>query len=407
MALRGVAVMVAVLSLAAEPPTWPQWRGPNRDGTVTGPTWPDNLHGLSQAWRVAELGPSYSGPIVAADRVFTTETRDKKAEYVSAYDRASGRKLWEVNWPGAMDVPFFARANGSWIRSTPAYDGERLYVGGIRDVLVCLDAKDGREVWRYDFMKEFNSPLPTFGNVCSPLVDATGVYVQAGGAVVKLDKLTGTLKWKAMQDGGGTNGSAFSSPVLTAVAGREQLLVQTREILAGLDPASGDVLWKQPVTAFRGMNIYTPVVFGDSLFTSTYGGKSERFDVSQDGGTFAVNKSWSFKAEGYMSTPVVIDGHAYVHLRNQRITCVDLKTGKQTWTSDRSYGKYWSLVANRDRVMALDEKGILYLIRANPEKFEILDSKKVSETESWAHLAVCGDEVFVRELNALTAYRWK
>jgi outer membrane protein assembly factor BamB len=30
-----------------------------------------------------------------------------------------------------------------------------------------------------------------------------------------------------------------------------------------------------------------------------------------------------------MSTPVVIDGHAYLHLRSQRFTCVDLATGKQ------------------------------------------------------------------------------
>jgi hypothetical protein len=107
-----------------------------------------------------------------------------------------------------------------------------------------------------------------------------------------------------------------------------------------------------------------------------------------------------------MSTPVVIDGHAYLHLRNQRFTCMDLTTGQRKWTT-APYGKYWSLVANGDRILALDQRGDLLLIRANPQQFELLDQRKISSDSTWAHLAVCGNEVFVRELNAMTAYRWK
>lgn len=69
---------IVTLPAAAESATWPQWRGPERNGQVTGPSWPARLdtNQLQQTWRV-ELGPSYSGPIVAGDRVFTTETKDK------------------------------------------------------------------------------------------------------------------------------------------------------------------------------------------------------------------------------------------------------------------------------------------------------------------------------------------
>jgi hypothetical protein len=106
-----------------------------------------------------------------------------------------------------------------------------------------------------------------------------------------------------------------------------------------------------------------------------------------------------------MSTPVFVDNHAYLHLRNQRFTCVDLRTGERKWTT-RPYGKYWSLVANGDRILALDQRGDLLLIRATPEKFDLLDERKISNDSTWAHLAVCGRDVFVRELNALAAYRW-
>ena len=40
-----------------------------------------------------------------------------------------------------MKVPFFARKNGSWVRSTPIYSKGTLYVGGIRDVLRAIDGK--------------------------------------------------------------------------------------------------------------------------------------------------------------------------------------------------------------------------------------------------------------------------
>jgi hypothetical protein len=74
--------------------------------------------------------------------------------------------------------------------------------------------------------------------------------------------------------------------------------------------------------------------------------------------------------------------------------------------SDKTFGKYWSMAARGDRILALDQKGILYLIKANPEKLELLDQRKVSDQETWAHLAVRGNEIFVRELGAVAAYRW-
>jgi outer membrane protein assembly factor BamB len=108
-----------------------------------------------------------------------------------------------------------------------------------------------------------------------------------------------------------------------------------------------------------------------------------------------------------MSTPVVIDGHAYLHLRNQKFTCLDLATGKQKWTTTSRYGQYWSLVAQKDHILALDQNGELLLIRAKPERFDLLDSRKISDQETWGHLAVCGDQVFVRELNGISVYRWR
>ena len=411
-AVFATACVICQVAAAADPSaSWPQWRGPTRDGqAAASPAWPDRIDEatLVQKWR-AELGPSYSGPIVAGDRVFITESRGKKSEVVQALSRSTGQQAWSAEWPGSMSVPFFAWENGDWIRATPAFDGESLYVAGMRDVLVCLDVASGKERWRVDFVKQFKSPLPAFGFVSSPLVDGEYVYVQAGASFVKLNRRTGETVWRSLTDAGGMNGSAFSSPFKATLAGQSQFLVQTRDRLVGVDESTGDELWSQKIEAFRGMNILTPVVVGNSIFTSSYGGKAWLYDVTREGDAGAkkmtVSERWQNKTQGYMSTPVVIDGFIYTHLKNQRFACLELATGKERWITT-PYGKYWSLVAQGKKILALDEQGELLLIQANPEKFELLGQRHVSDSPTWAHLAVCDDEVFVRDLKGLTVYRW-
>ncbi|MFM8470096.1 MAG: PQQ-binding-like beta-propeller repeat protein [Limisphaerales bacterium] len=138
--------------------------------------------------------------------------------------------------------------------------------------------------------------------MCSPLLDETGVYVQAGSSLVKLSKQDGKILWRTLKDGGGMWGSVFSSPMFATLQGQRQLVVQTRAKLAGVNPANGEVLWEQPVEAFRGMNILTPVVHDDMLFTSTYGGKTIGFKVARNSDRYSVSKAWEHKAQGYMTT---------------------------------------------------------------------------------------------------------
>ncbi len=402
-----VFVLTSLSIPAQNKPIWNQWRGPARDGKITGTNWPDRLADkhLEKTWRM-ELGPSYSGPIVSADAVFVTETKDKTTEIVRALDRNTGKELWKVEWPGAISVPFFAKRNGDWIRATPAYDGKSLFVAGMRDVLVSLNAKTGKEQWRVDFVQQFKTGAPEFGMVCSPLIDGEAIYVQAGNAVVKLEKATGKVIWRAMANGTSIMESgAFSSPIIAEVAGKRQLIAQSREHLAGLDLQTGAVLWKQAVPSFRGMNILTPVVIGDAIFTSSYQNKSWLYNVTKATDGYKVAETWQNTAQGYMSSPVVIEGYAYMHLANQRFACVDLKTGERTWTS-KPFGKYASLVAQGNKILALDERGILLLIKANSKEFELLDERQISDEDTWAHLAIAGEEIFVRELNAINAFRW-
>jgi outer membrane protein assembly factor BamB len=223
---------------------------------------------------------------------------------------------------------------------------------------------------------------------------------------VKVDKRSAKVVWRSLQDDGGMSGGAFSSPVIATLDDTRQLVVQTREKLAGLDLETGRPLWEQPVPAFRGMNILTPVIVGDSIFTSSYQNKSWLFSVKKSDGQFRSREVWTEKSQGYMSTPVVVDGHLFMHLQNQRFACLDVATGERTWTST-PFGKYASLVAQDDRILALDQTGRLLLMQADPKEFRLLSERKVSDQETWAHLAVDDNLIVVRELNAVSVFEWR
>lgn len=389
--------------------TWPQWRGPSRDGKLAGPAWPSSLSEdhLTQRWRVP-LGPSYSGPIVGPHAVYVTETRDKRFERVTALDRSTGKELWHSEWEGSIEVPFFARKNGSWIRSTPALDGESLFVGGMQDTLICLSAKTGEKRWSIAFSKIKGAEEPAFGLVSSPLVVGSHVYAQGASSLYKIDSRTGEVVWETLKEMHGMmSEGAFSSPVLAEVHGRPQIVVQTRLRLAGVDPEDGKVLWSHEIDSFRGMHILTPTVFENKVFTSTYRGKSYLFELPNQAESSPLAEAWTNKAMGYMSSPVLVDGHLYLHLQNRRFSCIDTKSGKEAWRTSESFGEYWSLISNAGQILALDQTGELLLINANPQKFELADRRTVSKGETWGHLAAAGSQLFIRELNAISAYDWK
>jgi len=231
------------------------------------------------------------------------------------------------------------------------------------------------------------------------------LFVQAGGGIMKIEADTGKTIWTSLKDGGGMNGSAFSSPTIETLFNQEQLVVQKRTELVGLDLEKGKVLWNEKTPAFRGMNIMTPCKYKNGFFASTYGGGSFFLNLSREQEDYQVEQAWKTTVQGYMSTPILIDKYAYLHLRNQRVTCIDMETGKQMWTT-RPYGKYWSMVSDGKRILALDSGGTLYLLNANPDKFDLVDSRKVSDSSTWAHLATIDGYVFIRSLDKLISLRW-
>ncbi len=192
------------------------------------------------------------------------------------------------------------------------------------DVVACFDVGTGNERWRIDFNKQHNVELPSFGLVCSPLIDGEYVYVHAGGGIRQIRLADGQLGWIAMKEEGGMMGGAFSSPIIAELNGQRQLIAATRSAIVGIDLTDGRALWQRPVETFRGMNILTPTLLGNKIFSSSYGGRSEAFQVvSKSANEWSTETLWEGKSEGYMSSPLLIGKYVYLHLKNNRVCCVN------------------------------------------------------------------------------------
>jgi outer membrane protein assembly factor BamB len=335
--------------------------------------------------------------------VYTTETVDESFERVTAFDLETGELKWTSRWDGAIEVPPYALANGSWFKSTPALAENSLVVLGMRDELVCLEPATGELRWQVDLANRFTARRPPFGGVCSPLIDGGSVYVMAGGGTVKLSLSDGSTQWRVLADEG-EDDDALSSPLIATLAGRRQLLVQTRTRLCGLDLDTGSLLWSQRIEAYRNMNILTPTVSGDRVFTAAQRGQAQCFQIRHENGAWSCQEVWSQRTQAYMSSPVSDGTTLFMHSSNERLVALDWATGEILWTGN-PLGKYQSMVRNDQVLLVLNSDGELLVVRPNREDLTILDRRKVAD-DSWAYLGVSAQGLLIRDLNALKVYRY-
>ena len=187
-------------SLVAPGQDWPQWRGPNRDDKVTGftapKTWPQEFH---QKWKVS-VGQADSTPALAGGRLYVFSRQDDK-EVTQCLDAATGKEIWSDKYEAMAATGPAQQHPGP--RSSPTVAEGKVITLGARGVLSCLDAADGKLVWRKNDVQGW----PNFFTSMSPLVVNGLCIAQLGsktnGALIAYDLSSGAEKWKWNGDGAG------------------------------------------------------------------------------------------------------------------------------------------------------------------------------------------------------------
>ena len=386
---------------------WPQWHGPNRDNvsTETGllAAWPVGAPPL--AWQTTGLGGGYAGLAVAGGKIFTSGDYSNGA-CVLALDVKSGKPLWQS--------PLGKTGGGAGYpgpRATPTVDGKLVYALGQYGDLLCLQASDGKEVWRKNLTTDFGGKMmSSWGYSESPLVLGDQLLCTPGGAagsVIALNKQTGALLWRSKEL---TDPAAYSSLMASPIAGTLQVIVFTGAHVAGLDPKTGTVLWSAPRRGATAV-VPMPVIKDDCVFvTSGYGIGCNLFKITRSGAAFTATEVYANTEMVNHHGGVVLAGpNVYGFSDGKGWKCLDLLTGQTVWES-KKLGKGTILSADGHLYLRSETGGTLVLIEATPTGWQEtgrFTQPSLSGKSTWVHLTVSGGKLFVRDQDLLLCYNIK
>jgi outer membrane protein assembly factor BamB len=382
---------------------WPQWRGPTRDGVVSAALpsrWPE---ALKKRWEVP-VGLGHASPVVSGDRVVVI-AREGEQEVVRALDVASGREIWRSAYPAPYDVNPAARSHGPGPKSTPAIAGGRVFTFGISGILSAFDLSTGKLLWRVPAP----AVLPDYGTAQSPIVDqtdSTSVIAHVGGyengALTSFDGGTGKPRWQWTGDGPG-----YGSPIIATIGGVRQVIAQTQKLLVGLDASTGTLLWQMPFTTDFDQNAFTPVVFQDLLIIGGVDWPLTAIRLKLDDGKWIGETAWTNpQTPMFMSSPVLIGGTIYgLTMRSSgQFVAIDAASGRTLWNTQGREGENASILGSRSWLLASTTDGTLVVARANPEKYEEVRRYRIAESALWAHPAITGNSIIVKDVDKVICW---
>jgi outer membrane protein assembly factor BamB len=411
--LAGAPVVSARRCTASD---WPQWRGPNGDGTWVGApkladAWPKE--GLPIVWR-CEVGGGYAGVTVADGRVFLFDRLVDRGpgdpdngmalgpilsekERLLCLDAESGRELWQFAYPetyGDLDY-------GNGPRAAPTVAGDFVFMLGAFGKLHCLRVADGVVAWSKDLVKDFGGRPPTWGYSASPLVRGDSVVVVSGGdngqSVLSLERGSGKLQWGSLSDKAG-----YTWPVAVQRDSQTHLVCWTPSHVRGIDARDGRPLWEYPYEITYGVSIATPIIHDGIVLVCGYWHGSRAIQLGGQPSDAKLKWEENRYLRGLMSQPLYRDGHVYLLDKQYGLTCFELATGKKLWDdrntlTPRGRNPQASLIwlNDEDRILALNAEGELVLARINPQGYaEEARAKIIGPT--WSHPGFFDRRVFAR-----------
>jgi outer membrane protein assembly factor BamB len=408
-------ILLALLSGLIQAQKISDWRPENRTGVSaeTGllKSWPAD--GPALLWTNLELGSGYSSPSFGANTIYITGL-DGKDDILYALSM-NGKILWKTvmgrAWTGASPES----------RATPTVEGNRVYTcSGLGD-LACIDAANGKVIWSYQASELNKGTYGTWGIAESILIDGDKIYFSPGGpetAMIALNKNTGNVIWKSapLNDKPG-----YASSILVNYGGKKMVISVSLGHIFGVDSSTGEILWKVAhgqstdpnMQRFDLIKCTTPLYKDGMVYvTGGYDTGGMMVKIGSDGKSATV--AWTDQVlDDHHGGVVLINGYIYgsnwLNNSNGDWCCIEWNTGKKMWQ------EHWnckgSIIAAEGMLYIYEEKGgNIALVKANPEKFELVSSFKVTQGNAgpfWAHPVIHNGILYLRHTNALMAYNIK
>jgi outer membrane protein assembly factor BamB len=274
--------------------------------------------------------------------------------------------------------------------------------------LVCLQAASGQVIWRKNLKQDFGGQCGGWQYSESPLVDGNRVICTPGssrGTMVALEKTTGALLWQTSE---WTDPAEYSSPIEEEIGGVRQYIQFTGQSVAGVEPATGKVLWRahRPgVTA----TVPTPVYHDNHVYVSSgYGVGCNLFEITKTGGAFQARQAYANKnMVNHHGGVVRVGQFLYGYSDGKGWVCQEFITGNLVWNHE-GVGK-GSLTCADGHLYLRSEagKGVIALVEATPDGYKEngrFDQPNRSSENSWPHPVVANGELYIRDQDVMLCF---
>ena len=374
---------------------YPQFLGQNRNGVISTTQlkldWESSPPKL--VWR-RSVGAGWSGFAIAGNSAITQEQEDDW-EKVVCYELHTG----DVQWSHKDNARYHAPPAGLGPRATPTISGNRVYTVGSTGILNCLDFETGEQLWTTNIFEEHEAEAPPWGVSISPLVFGELVVVSAGGAVA-YHRETGEIAWVGYR-----NKSGYSSPLLTTLAGVEQIVIFNQGLVTAHEPLSGGLLWKQPwPPSVECVSQPVPLPDDKLLVSSGYGVGAKLFQISRNPmGEFNVSIIWETIYLKAKFTNIIYYNDYLYGLDDGIFACINPADGTRQWKRGR-YGHGQTLLIS-DVLLVLAESGEVVLVDPNPNTHIEHARFAAVKGRAWNTPALAGDYLLVRSDQEAACYQ--
>jgi outer membrane protein assembly factor BamB len=391
--LLAACFLVSVSAIQAQ--NWPNWRGPNGDGTSTETNLPISWDSVTNVvWKSPVPGRGHSSPIVWEDRIFTLTAFPETGEKaLLCYDSNNGELLWQRT---VVETTLEKKhADNSFASGTPATDGTLVYLSilDIDDVVVAAYDFQGNQVWLQRIGK-YASP---HGFSVSPALYEDKVFINGNSKgdhfLAALNKADGHIVWKNMQE---NISHSFSTPVFKEMAGKTQMIFLGNKEVASYHPDNGEKLWyvSGPSEDFCSTPVYNEK--HGLLILSSAWPKRILMAVKTDGSGDVTNShvAWQTTQGGvYVPSPICTDDYLFTTMTNGNVNCIDIATGDTLWV--KNLGKQYASPVLADGLVYMpNDEGVITVIRPGTT-FDPIARNELGE-RTIASAAISNGRIYLR-----------
>jgi outer membrane protein assembly factor BamB len=400
---------------------WPQWRGPALNGVAPGDApleWSDSKN---VSWKIEIPGRGFSSPIVWGDKLFVTTAvpTGKSATsadagggrgaggnagveehrfVVMAFDRVSGKPLWQQTAATATPHEGYHRIYGSFASNNPATDGRYVYAFFGSQGLFAYDM-NGKQIWKRDFNQRMKMHLQ-FGEGSAVVLHEGKLITtfdhQEQGLLAVTDAATGKELWSVPRN----EGSSWSSPFVVSHQGQKQVVVTATPKAMAYDLQTGKLVWE--VSGLGRNPIPMPVQSGDVVYVMT-GFRDPKLMAIRLGrtgnltGTDAV--LWeATRGLSYTPSPVLHDDILYLLTDNGQLSALNAKTGVPHYQQQRlpkPYNFKASPIAVNGRLYLASEEEDVIVVKMGPS-YEVVATNTLKDQSFIATPVVAAGDLYLR-----------